>query len=109
MTVVQVLSDFLKYFRHCAEAYIKGAHPNGEDLWRSISSEIEYVISHPNGWEGYQQSQIRSAIVLAGLVPDTENGNSRVTFVTEGEASLHFAIDFGFPAKSMKVMLFFSV
>ncbi|RXW25679.1 hypothetical protein EST38_g186 [Candolleomyces aberdarensis] len=102
MTVVQVLADFLKYFHHCAEAYIKGAHPNGEDLWRSVILDIEYVISHPNGWEGYQQSQIRSAIVLAGLVRDTEDGNSRVTFVTEGEASLHFAIDFGFPAKSMK-------
>ncbi|RXW25678.1 hypothetical protein EST38_g185 [Candolleomyces aberdarensis] len=102
MTVVQVLADFLKYFHHCAEAYIKGAHPNGEDLWRSVILDIEYVISHPNGWEGYQQSQIRSAIVLAGLIPDTEDGNSRVTFVTEGEASLHFAIDFGFPAKSMK-------
>ena len=83
--------------------YVKGTHPNGEDLWGSISSDIEYVISHPNGWEGYQQSQIRSAIVLAGLIPDSVDGNSRVTFVTEGEASLHFAIDYGFPATSMKV------
>ncbi|KAJ2928087.1 hypothetical protein H1R20_g9022, partial [Candolleomyces eurysporus] len=101
-TVIRVLADFLRYFRECAMVYIKGAHPNGEDLWRSISSDIEYVISHPNGWEGYQQSQIRSAIVLAGLVPDTVSGNARVTFLTEGEASLHFAIDYGFPAKSMK-------
>ncbi|KAJ2917958.1 hypothetical protein MD484_g2425, partial [Candolleomyces efflorescens] len=100
--VVQVLADFLQYFRNCAMIYIKGAHPNGEDLWRSVSSDIEYVISHPNGWEGYQQSQIRRAVVLAGLIPDSPDGNSRVTFVTEGEASLHFAIDYGFPATSMK-------
>jgi hypothetical protein len=56
------------------------------------------VISHPNGWEGYQQSQIRQAVVLAQLIPDTKKGHSRVLFVTEGEASLHFTIDNGLPS-----------
>jgi hypothetical protein len=35
---------------------------------------------------------MRRAAVLAGLVPDDANGHSRIEFVTEGEASLHYCI-----------------
>ncbi|TFK21092.1 hypothetical protein FA15DRAFT_672873 [Coprinopsis marcescibilis] len=101
-TVVQVLADFLQYLYKCAKSYIQDTHASGRDLWESVESEIDYVISHPNGWEGYQQSQIREAVVLARLVPDTNAGHSRVSFVTEGEASLHFSIDNGLPAGAMK-------
>jgi len=55
------------------------------------------VLSHPNGWEGAQQWQMRQAAILAGLIPDTTAGHSRLSFVTEGEASLHFAIHNGLP------------
>ncbi|KAJ3530024.1 hypothetical protein NMY22_g8745 [Coprinellus aureogranulatus] len=101
-TVVQVLADFLRYLQKCAKAYIKYSHANGRDLWASVESDIHYVISHPNGWEGYQQSQIRNAVVLAGLIPDTHAGHSRVSLVTEGEASLHFSIDNGLPPGASK-------
>ncbi|KAJ2912890.1 hypothetical protein MD484_g7534, partial [Candolleomyces efflorescens] len=108
-SIIQVLASFLQYLQTCAEAYIKGTHANGAALWDSLTlpsnsnsnsdsgSGIEYVISHPNGWEGYQQTQIRQAVVLAGLVPDTKHGHARVLFVTEGEASLHFTIENGLP------------
>ncbi|KAJ2912881.1 hypothetical protein MD484_g7537, partial [Candolleomyces efflorescens] len=97
-SVVRVLADFLQYLQTCAEAYIKVSHASGQELWDSVSSEIHYVISHPNGWEGYQQSQIRKAVVRAQLIPHTIEGHARVLFVTEGEASLHFTIDNGLPA-----------
>ncbi|KAJ2912885.1 hypothetical protein MD484_g7541, partial [Candolleomyces efflorescens] len=96
-SVVQVLADFLLYLHKCAEDYIKGSHINGQELWESVSSGTHYVISHPNGWEGYQQSQIRQAVALAQLIPDTNEGHARLLFVTEGEASLHFTIDNGLP------------
>ena len=67
-------------------------HSNGPDLWNSVKSHIEFVPSHPNGWEGTQQSEMRRAAVLAGLVPDNASGRSRLSFVTEGEASLHFSV-----------------
>jgi len=101
-TVVRVLADLLQYLRKCGEAYITETHANGKDLWESVRDNIDYVISHPNGWEGYQQSQIRDAVVLAGLVPDTPEGHNRVSFVTEGEASLHFSIDNGLPPGALK-------
>jgi len=38
---------------------------------------------------------MRQAAVRAGLIADTLDDHARVSFVTEGEASLHFAIENG--------------
>ncbi|KAF9243386.1 hypothetical protein BU15DRAFT_86367 [Melanogaster broomeanus] len=48
-------------------------------LWEAVEPTIEFVLSHPNGWEGAQQTKMR-------------------TFVTEGEASLHACIQSGLAA-----------
>jgi len=90
----------------CASSYIRDTHANGADLWDSVEREIHYVLSHPNGWEGREQSQMRRAAVLAGLVTDTEAGHLRLSFVTEGEASLHFSIHNGLPSSAMEVNIF---
>ena len=65
--------------------------------------DIDYVLSHPNGWEGIQQMQMRQAAVQAGLIPDTTKGHAWISFVMEGEASLHFSIQNGLPSGAMKV------
>lgn len=101
-TIVQVFADFLRYLFQCAESYIQQTHANGHDLWASVEHDIDYVLSHPNGWEGFQQAQMRKAAVLAGLIPDDATGHSRISFVTEGEASLHFSIENGLPPDVMK-------
>ena len=67
----------------------------GEIIWGRIEDEIEFVLAHPNGWEGPQQGQMRAAAVLAGLIPNTDNGRARIHFVTEGEASIHYCIQNG--------------
>ena len=72
-------------------------------IWNSVKSHIDFVLSHPNGWEGTQQSEMRRAAVLAGLIPDNPSGHSRLSFVTEGEPSLHFSVQNGLPAGAMKV------
>lgn len=102
-TVVAVIADFFKYMLFCAESYIKDTHANGPEFWRSMEGEIDYVLSHPNGWEGAQQDQMRKAAIIAGLIPDTVAGRSRISFVTEGEASLHFSIQNGLPSGAMTV------
>ncbi|KAH6910170.1 hypothetical protein BKA70DRAFT_1147167 [Coprinopsis sp. MPI-PUGE-AT-0042] len=94
-TVVRIFADFLKYLFECARAYVQETHANGTSLWDSLAENIEYVLTHPNGWEGFQQSQMREAAILAGLIDDDVAGRSRITFVTEGEASLHFCINNG--------------
>ena len=101
--MVEVFADFLKYLLECASSYIQDTHANGSEVWNSVKSQIDFVLSHPNGWEGIQQSEMRKAAVLAGLVPDNPSGHARLSFVTEGEASLHFSIQNGLPTEAMKV------
>ena len=45
---------------------------------------------------------MRKAAVLAKLIPNTEAGLARLSFVTEGEASLHFAVHNGLPTGVME-------
>ena len=101
--MVEVIADFLRYLLKCASSFIQDTHANGPDLWHSVKAHIHFVLSHPNGWEGTQQSEMRRAAVLARLVPDNPDGHSRISFVTEGEASLHFSIRNGLPAGAMNV------
>ncbi|EJF61940.1 hypothetical protein DICSQDRAFT_161253 [Dichomitus squalens LYAD-421 SS1] len=101
-SVIDVFSDFLGYLFRCASQYIRETHANGESLWTSIEDRIEFVLSHPNGWEGLQQGRMRQAAITAGLVPDTAAGHARVHFVTEGEASLNFCIQSGLTEETMQ-------
>ena len=100
---VDILEDFLRYMYACARTYIEESHANGTALWTSVEDEIQFILTHPNGWEGIQQTQFRDASVSAGLIPDTTAGRSRIAFVTEGEASLHFAIKYGLPVQATRV------
>ncbi|PBK65408.1 hypothetical protein ARMSODRAFT_940355 [Armillaria solidipes] len=93
--IVSVFSDFFRYLFDCGKKFILESHQTGTTFWESIENQIEFVLSHPNGWEGEQQGKMREAAVRAGLVPDYDEGYGRVHFVTEGEASLHFCIHHG--------------
>jgi hypothetical protein len=101
-TAVEVFADFLAYLLECASSYIQDTHANGGQLWESVKDQIYFVLSHPNGWEGAQQAQMRKAAVLAKLIPDTTAGRAHLSFVTEGEASLHFSAQNGLPISGMK-------
>ena len=61
-------------------------------MLRSVGNNIEFILSHPNGWEGQQQSEMRRAAINADLVNANE-APERISFVTEGEASLHFCLN----------------
>ena len=102
-TAEQVFGDFLRYLYKCTQEYIKETHTSGVGLWRSLRSTTEFVLSHPNGWEGTQQTRMRNAAVYAGLVPGSPEGHSRIHFVTEGEASIHYCIANDFASDMIKV------
>ncbi|KIM58494.1 hypothetical protein SCLCIDRAFT_128104 [Scleroderma citrinum Foug A] len=89
---VEVLGDFMRYLFKCAKEYISEAHASGSFVWDSLESNMEFILTHPNGWEGPQQQQIRNAAELGGLIPAGEEGQSRIHLLTEGEASLHFCV-----------------
>jgi len=86
-TIVDVFADYMRYLFDSTEELFKSSEPNVQ--WDSISS-IELVLTHPNGWGGPQQSQLRSAAIKAGIVSDTPTGRASVHFVTEGEACFNF-------------------
>ncbi|KAI0342873.1 hypothetical protein BDW22DRAFT_1407386 [Trametopsis cervina] len=89
---VDVFGDFLSYLFRCTHSFIEDTHANGHAMWRAVESNIQFVLSHPNGWEGAQQTKMRRAAVLGRLIPDTDEGKARIRFVTEGEASLHACV-----------------
>ena len=94
-SIVDIFADFLRYLHLCAQSFIEETHSNGVELWRNLKDTTEFVLTHPNGWEGAQQSKMRTAAVKAELIPDNEDGHSRLSFATEGEASLHFCVQSG--------------
>lgn len=104
-TAVGVFADFLRYMYSCARTYFTESNYNGEERWIKLESNAEFVLSHPNGWEGAQQGMMREAAIMAGLIPNDANGRARLFFVTEGEASLHFCIKKGLMTKATKVCI----
>jgi len=102
-TIVDVFADFMRYLFDSTKALFIASEPNGELRWDSISDSIELVLTHPNGWGGPQQTQLRTAAVLAGIVPDTPAGHSSVSFVTEGEASFNFCTTHTQAGRDLKV------
>ena len=63
----------------------------GTDLWESVEHNIDLVLSHPNGWEGREQEFLRKSVVQASVFTE-EEALSRVSFVTEGEATFNFCV-----------------
>ena len=101
--IVDVFADFMRYLFESTKTLFIASEPNGELRWDSISDNIELVLTHPNGWGGPQQTQLRTAAVRAGIVPDTPAGHSSVNFVTEGEASFNFCATHTQAGRNLKV------
>ena len=102
-TIVDVFADFVRYLFDSTKAFFKDSEPSGELRWDSISDSIELVFTHPNGWGGPQQTQLRNAAVRAGIVSDTPLGRASVHFVTEGEATFNFCTTHTEAGRNLKV------
>ena len=102
-TIVDVFADLMRYLFESTKMLFKTSESGGELKWASVSDSIELVLTHPNGWGGPEQAQLRTAAIRAGIVPDTPDGHSRVRFVTEGEASFNFCATETRAGKCLKV------
>lgn len=101
--IVDIFSNFMRYLFDSTKALFISSDQNGELRWNSVSDNIELVLTHPNGWGGPQQNQLRTAAVRANIVPDTPEGHARVHFVTEGEASFNFCVTYTQVGETLKV------
>jgi hypothetical protein len=98
-TIDQILADWFRYILNCTRQFFCNRESEGEKYWNQLESTIEYAIVHPNAWEHPQQYRLRQAMVAAGLVPRAQ-AQTRVRFVTEAEASVHFImVDGNFKAR----------
>ena len=102
-TIIDIFSDFIRYLFDSTKELFISSDQNGGHRWNSASGNVELVLTHPNGWAGPQQSQLRTAAVRANIVPDTPEGHARVHFVTEGEASFNFCVTHTKAGKNLKV------
>lgn len=90
-TVIDIFGDLLGYLYESTKKYIR--ERQGDAIFNSVGANIDFVLSHPNGWEGKQQSEMRHAAITARLVNDMSDALSRISFITEGEAGLHFCLN----------------
>ena len=82
--------DFMRYLFDSAKAFIQeSVEAIGEKIWESVEQNIDLVLAHPNGWEGREQQFLRESVVKASIFTE-EEALSRVSFVTEGEATFNF-------------------
>ena len=83
--------DFIRYLFDSAKAFIQESEPMGDQIWESVEQNIDLVLAHPNGWEGREQQFLRESVVKASIFTE-EEALSRVSFVTEGEATFNFCV-----------------
>lgn len=75
----------------------------GKALWEEIESNIDLILSHPNGWEGREQEFLRKSVVQASVFTE-EDSLSRISFVTEGEATFNYCVIKTQSSESLKVL-----
>ena len=103
VTVIDIFADLLRYLYRCTKEYIEQSHASGDILWQTVEKQTHFVLTHPNGWEGYEQTQMKHAVAKAGLVDSIDTADVQISFVTEGEASLNYCICSGLSKDAFKV------
>jgi hypothetical protein len=91
VTLSQIYSDFIKYLYDRTMDFFVENTPNGRNIWNRLKSKIALIFCTPNGWEISQHIFVRNAVVAAKIVPPTK-AEERISFVTEGEASVHYVL-----------------
>jgi hypothetical protein len=91
ITVERVYADLMKYLMENTRRFFERTTPNGAQIWARVRDTIVIVLATPNGWDIREQSILRKAAIMASLVTE-ENASQFLQFVTESEASVHYAL-----------------
>jgi hypothetical protein len=90
VTVEDAYSDMMCYLMKSTRTFFENNTPNGAETWSRLREMTTIVLPIPYGWDADQHAVLRKAAVKAGLVEPSSA--SSIQFVSEGEASLHFAL-----------------
>jgi hypothetical protein len=93
VTLKTVYTDFFKYIYNHTHHFFVGNTPAGSRIWDRLHliGAITFVLAMPNGWEADQQVFLRDVAISAGFMKP-KAAEERLKFVTEGEASVHYAL-----------------
>jgi len=100
-----IFADFIRYLFDSAKGFIQECEPMGNVLWESLEHNIDLVLSHPNEWGGREQEFLRRSVVRASVFTEQE-ALSRVSFVTEGEATFNFCVTNTISGELLEVVFF---
>ncbi|KAG8922302.1 hypothetical protein FRC02_011955 [Tulasnella sp. 418] len=101
--VIDVVGDFLGYMFRSALDHFQQQVMDGNSFMERVKNKVIYVLSFDNGWDTFQQDCMRRAAISGGLVPDTDDGRSRIHFVSEAEASLRWCLANGVLKRTLMV------
>ncbi|CAE6523685.1 unnamed protein product [Rhizoctonia solani] len=88
VSLSKIYTDFLGYLLRHTRTYFEEHLIHGSLIWEKCSTNMLIVLAHPNGWSTREQNFMRQALMEVG----PEYKNYQTTFVTEGEASVHFCM-----------------
>jgi hypothetical protein len=91
ITIEQVYADLMRYLMVHTRAYFEITTPNGAEIWTRLRDTMIIVLATPNAWAIREQETLRKAAIRGSLVTE-ENASQRLRFVTEAEASVHYAL-----------------
>jgi hypothetical protein len=91
ITVEQVYADLMNYLMENTQRFFENVTSNGAEIWARLRDNIVIVLATPNGWDIREQATLRKAAIIASLVTE-ENAGQLLQFVSESEASVHYAL-----------------
>jgi hypothetical protein len=81
----------MRFLFQSTQNFFEETTPNGVGIWNRLRHSITVILATPNGWDTTQHGFLRKAAVEAELVRD-EDADLRLEYVTESEASVHYAL-----------------
>lgn len=91
VSIETVYTDIMRYLMENMQQFFETGHANGVEIWKRLRQTIIIVLATPNGWGLHEQAVLRRAAIRASLVTE-DNVGHLVQFVTEAEASVHYAL-----------------
>lgn len=91
VSIERVYADIMRYLMESTQLFFETTTPNGAAIWGRLRDTIVIVLATPNEWGMREQAILRRAAIDAWLVTE-ENAGRLLQFITEAEASVHYAL-----------------
>jgi hypothetical protein len=89
--IERAYADLMKYLMEHTRRFFEATTANGAEIWGRVRDAIVIVLATPNSRGMREQTILSKAAIMASLVT-AENASHLLQFVTEAEASVHYAL-----------------